>query len=161
MADTPTYRERVAAWLEDQGHAATVESNGERYASVHFRARGASFTVRVDEGDHRFFFLSHGWNLPAGLQKGPAVVAIARDVEHSLKVVKIVLDWDGRGVQFNAEQFVPDGGPAAIFWRCVDVLVEAAARFFSAVGDLRVNAAAQRFIDDVGRDLGLAPGEQR
>jgi hypothetical protein len=161
MANETTLRDRVAAWLRDQGHEATIVPNDEQYSTVQFRSRGAFFNVRIDEKDRGFLFLSHSFNLPATIRKGAKTLKIVRDVEHRLKVVKIVLDWEGRGVLFNAEQFIANGAFEPIFWRCADIVAQASDAFFNELGDVSAGEAAQSFIEEVGRDLGLAPGEPR
>jgi hypothetical protein len=156
MAETSLHRDRVAAWLRDQGHKARIHVHNDQHASVSFKSRGATYNVRVDESDPGYLYLSHGWSLPAGLREGFETAKLALDVERNLKVVKIALDWGNHGVEFNAEQFVPDGNFAPIFWRCVDVLAQAAHQFFARIGEVTADQAAHRFIEDVGRDLGLA-----
>jgi len=48
-----------------------------------------------------------------------------------------------------------------VFWRCVDVLGKAAYAFFLELSEISAKLAAQEFIDDLGRDLGINSGEQR
>lgn len=154
MHDHITHRRRIATWLREQGHEVAVERHDARYATVTFRLHRADFIVRTDENDPDFLFLTHAFQLPDELQNRPRAHRIAHHIERGLKVVKVALDWDRRRIEFNAEQFVADGEFAPIFWRCVGVIEEAARRFFEEARRFSSSAAAQRFIDEVSRDLG-------
>lgn len=149
------YRQRVAAWLREQGHKARIDVLDENRALVHFRARGTPFAVRVDETDRGFLFLTLADRLPDALQDAAATLQLAREAEFRMKVVKIVVDLEQRRIEFNAEQLIVDADVAPVFWRCVDLLGHTAEQFFSRARELASQTAAQRFIDEVGRDLGL------
>lgn len=156
MARTSAHRDRVAGWLREQGHKARILVHSENRATVTFKSHGAAYGVRVDESDPNFLYLSHAWKLPLGLIEGPETMKLALEVERNLKVVKIAFDWSVHGVEFNAEQFVEHGNFEPVFWRCADVLAQAAHQFFAGVPAVSADLAAHRFIEDVGRDLGLA-----
>jgi hypothetical protein len=160
MADDAAYRDRIGTWLRDQGHAVTVVAHNERHASVIFKARGAVFTVHVDEEDPGLLSIANAWRAPFAPRARVEAMSLALDVQRRIPVVKVYLDWKDGYVRFAAEQLVADGSFEAVFWRCIDHLTQAAQTFFDALGETTPEEAARTFIEELEQHLGRMPGER-
>lgn len=146
-------RERIAAWLRDQGHQAPIETQDERYASVHFRTRGWRFAVRVDELDPVFLYIVLSLELPDDVvDELTARRALAR-IESQKKVIKIDLDWEQRTLLFAGEQLVGEPGGPSIFWRTVAVLEESVYAIHVAFDEEAGRTAASRFTEQLETEL--------
>jgi hypothetical protein len=160
MADDATNLDRIASWLRSQGHDVTVVAHNERHSSVCFKARGALFTVHVDEEDRALLSITHGWRAPFAPRARTDAMTLALEVQRRIPVVKVDLDWKDGYVRFAAEQLVVNASFEGIFWRCVDLLSQAAQMFFETLGDTAPEEAARSFIEELERTLGRTSGER-
>jgi hypothetical protein len=152
QSDEPL-RTTIAAWLRDQGHAAAVQAQDERYAEILFQARGYRFSVRVDEHDRGFLYLALGMELPPDAVDELLVRRAIAQTESRTKVVKVELDWELRGVLHSAEQFVTEPGGPTIFWRTVSTLIESIHTLRRALDEAIGRCAASRFTAELESEL--------
>ena len=82
-------RDKIASWLQGQGHKANVNAIDERFGEVSFRARGLWFGVRVDETDPGFLYITLSMGLPDDVLDELAALRAAALTASSVKVVKV------------------------------------------------------------------------
>ena len=145
--------DRIAAWLQSEGHLTEVELHDERYSSVKFVARGYRMSVRVDATDEHFLYIAMKLELPDNIIDELLARRAAAAVEAHAKVVKVELDWADRRLTLAAEQLVTTPGGPDIFWRTVSYLFRSVEQMRVAFDDEAGRAAAQQFTSQLEAEL--------
>jgi hypothetical protein len=147
----------AADWLRGQGHAALVEpTDQEGVHVITFRTRSTTLTLVAYENDPTFLHVRGYFSLPDGVTDELAVLRLAAGTQMKRKVVKVGVLWEGRGATFEVEEYLEKPG---VFdghvWRAVSIIEETSKGFFDEIRAI-VPSPAERFIDDLTRELGIS-----
>jgi hypothetical protein len=149
----PPLHDRIAAWLQAQGHRTETVLLNERHSSIEFVARGYRLSVRIDATDEHFLHVALTLDIPESVVDELLARRATAAVEAHAKVVKVELAWPDRSVTIAGEQFVTTPGGPDIFWRTVSCLVHSVDQLWVAFNDEAGRAAANEFTVQLEAEL--------
>lgn len=123
-----TLAERYFDLLSEEGYRPKLEPTGDRTSTVAFKAEGQAFVLLVDEDDEDFFAIGLAYGL--GDVDPAAAMNRAHELIDQLKVVKVVVAPETRGVRFLVEVFLEAPATMRLVDRALAALRNTARAFF-------------------------------